>query len=537
MMTEKKEITSKDKLRRKILDYKSILDARYHILPFTQYTFHDIYKPSFFHINYANKLQDFIDGKIKRLIITIPPQHGKSELSSRRMPAYLFGKNPNLRIGLISYNDSIAGKFNRDIKRIMKGEEYGKVFPKSAIGKSRENYDTDNSTEFTINGHQGDFVSVGVGGSLTSRKLDIAIIDDLYKDWEQAKSHTYRETVWNWYSSVLETRLHNESQVCIIMTRWHSDDLVGRIKKGIENGTIKEDWEEVHYEAIKESPKTDYDPREMGEALWEEMHSREKLLGLRSKNPAVFDALNQGSPRASKTNKFFSDCSVFDKEDSERNFIDGTYELDKSYPVLLSFDFNSNPCSVILAQYPRHIGLRVVKTITADGGIGKLLPKLQFLKDNNYALRVVGDNNGHRRVAETSLTCFAQIRQSLGVTAEPITKKANKLLVYSGELVNYIMTLNGLLKIAKDGNELLIHDLKETLANNVGGINKSAHDPHAADCLRYLIHYLFPRGVEDAWMEYQYILDINQRNQDLQEKHQKTNEDFDNTNPIRIKLG
>ena len=187
-------------------------EARKNILSFTKLTKPD-YKTNWHHKIYADKLDKFINGEIKNLMVFMPPQHGKSELSTRRLPAKLLGDNPDLKIGIVAYNHTIAAKFNRDIQRIIETEEYQSVYPETSLNnqnvRTSRNY-LKNSDEFEIVGKQGSLVSVGIGGALTSRKLDIAIMDDLYKDAQSAWSSTIRETVRDWYDTVLRTRLHNK---------------------------------------------------------------------------------------------------------------------------------------------------------------------------------------------------------------------------------------------------------------------------------------------------------------------------------------
>lgn len=145
--------------------------------------------------------------------------------------------------------------------------------------------------EFEIVGYAGSMIAVGVTGSLTSRTVDVAIIDDPVKDELEASSPTYRERVFQWYSNVLETRLHNDSKVILIMTRWHEDDLAGRLLE-----REPEEWDVVHIRAIKTDRCPKEDPRQVGEALWPERHSLERLMKIKELSPSTFDGLYQGDP-------------------------------------------------------------------------------------------------------------------------------------------------------------------------------------------------------------------------------------------------
>ena len=140
-------------------------------------------------------------------------------------------------------------------------------------------------------GYGGFYKAVGVGGSLTGTSVDVGIIDDPVKDAMEAYSSTYRERVWNWYTDVFSTRMHNESKRILIMTRWHEDDLAGRILK-IE----PEKWTVISIPAIKEDAGIIEDPRTIGEGLWEERHSQERLREIENASPRTFAALYQQRP-------------------------------------------------------------------------------------------------------------------------------------------------------------------------------------------------------------------------------------------------
>lgn len=261
--------------------------ARRKILNFTKYTMQD-YQANWHHEVYAEKIDKFAKGEIKKLMVFMPPQHGKSEISTRRLPAFLIGKNPNLRIGIAAYNSTIATKFNRDIQRIIDNEIYNKLFPETTLDTTGRYLR--NSEEFEIPKYKGSVITVGVGGGLTSRAIDILIMDDLYKDAQSAWSQAVRTSVSDWYHTVARTRLHNDSQQLIVFTRWHEEDIAGELL------AKEKDWEVIVFEAIKQNINAEYDKREIGQALWQEKHSLETLEGIRKDKPVVFDSLYQQNP-------------------------------------------------------------------------------------------------------------------------------------------------------------------------------------------------------------------------------------------------
>lgn len=248
------------------------------------------YQREWFHTLIADKCQELYEGKITKLMIFVPPQHGKSEIVSRRFPAWAFGQDPSLKIVGCSYSSDLAEGFSRSIQLTMDSDLYKSVFPNSAIPQRGGNGLKRNIDYFdTLSG--GFYKAVGVTGGLTGTPADIAIIDDPVKDKIEAYSQTYRDRVWDWYTDVLLTRLHNKSKQLLIMTRWHDDDLAGRILK--REG---DEWDVFLLPAIKEDNSNPADPREIGEALWESQHSLERLRATERRSPRTFAALFQQHP-------------------------------------------------------------------------------------------------------------------------------------------------------------------------------------------------------------------------------------------------
>lgn len=252
------------------------------------------YEMQWFHKYLCKKLNDFSLGKIKKLMVFMPPQHGKSELTTRLFPPYQLGKNPNKRIVISSYNATLASRFNLDIQRYIDNEKYNEIFSNTYLNQSNvvasSNSYLRNSDIFEVVNHKGFLKSVGRGGALTGTPVDIGIIDDPLKDRAESQSKVIRDSLWSWYCDVFETRLHNDSQQIIIQTRWDVDDLAGRLLKR------DNDWDVVTFEAIKENNYS-YDPRKIGEPLWGEKHSKERLENVRKNSPITFDSLYQQNPK------------------------------------------------------------------------------------------------------------------------------------------------------------------------------------------------------------------------------------------------
>ena len=260
-----------------------------------------------FHRSYYRLLEAFAEGKVRKLLITMPPQHGKSLGASTLLPAYMLGLNPDLRIAIASYSASLASKFNRRVQRILESDEYAELFPETTIKKSgRSSSYIRTAEEVEIIGHHGSLISVGREGSLTGNRVDCFILDDLYKDAMEANSPIVRENCREWYTSVVRTRMHNASQEIMVFTRWHEQDLIGTIRNCERVVDLKE-WEELggvdgdtwvalNFEALKVSEPTEIDPRPVGQSLWEERHSAALLASKRRLDPQKFECLYQGNP-------------------------------------------------------------------------------------------------------------------------------------------------------------------------------------------------------------------------------------------------
>ena len=280
------------------------------LLSFTRHTLPS-FSPAPFHLAYYEVLTRFAMGEIKKLMITMPPQHGKSEGATRRLPAFVLGQDPDKRIAIVSYNAIKARKFNRELQRIMDDDRYYELFPQTLLagqasyqeqGRRSCNY-ARNSDECEIVGYQGSFKTIGVGGSLTGEPVDMLIMDDLYKDASSAWSPVIRQNVADWYDTVASTRLHNDSQQLLVFTRWHMEDLAGRLleQEGVYDPIENpQGWLLVSFPAIQNRPPSEQDPRVEGEPLWPERHSLEKLLEIKGRSPTVFESLYQQNPQPSQ---------------------------------------------------------------------------------------------------------------------------------------------------------------------------------------------------------------------------------------------
>lgn len=252
--------------------------ARGSLLAFTLFTKSD-YDVNWHHQLVANALDRVLSGACRRLMILMPPQNGKSELVSRRFPAYAFGKNPKLRIIACSYSDSLAQDMSRDVQKVMDTPEYRELFPKSRLAEAR---DAEKRTQgqFDVVGHDGYYIAAGIMGSITGKTSDIGIVDDPIKNRAEAESETYRDRVWEQYQSAFATRqFGSEGRIVLCQTRWHEDDLAGRLLRLAEENPDADQWEVISLPALAEVSDTH---RRIGDPLWPSKYPVQELMRRRA---------------------------------------------------------------------------------------------------------------------------------------------------------------------------------------------------------------------------------------------------------------
>ena len=221
-------------------------------------------------------LADAVAKKSPRLMLTMPPRHGKSTLASRCFPAYAFGRYPDMSFIATSYSAALASRMNRDVQRVIDSPEYAELFPATRLagmdsgthGQWLRTMDA-----FEVVGHKGVYRSAGVGGGITGMGADIICCDDPVKDRAEADSPTVSQAVWEWYTSTLYTRLAPGGGIIIIQTRWGDTDLSGRLLEAQAKGEGDE-WRVINFPAIAEA---DEEHRRKGEALHPERYPLEAL--------------------------------------------------------------------------------------------------------------------------------------------------------------------------------------------------------------------------------------------------------------------
>lgn len=280
---------------------QKLIVARDDLLAFTKFTMPDpeapddvnrsLYEDAAFHRAIARHLEEMEAGEFRQLILTLPPRAGKTELATKRFTSWFCGRNPLENVAITTYSDTMAEDYGADIRHIMTGKQFKQVFPKFTLrrgGSSKSNIQ---------NEHGGRIVCVGVGGALTGRGAGLLIVDDPVKNFDDARSQTMRDSAWEWFTKVAMTRRMGKKLVLIIMTRWHSDDIVGRLtdpENPHYNAIEAKGWKIINIPAIAE----DNDPlgRKPGEPLWPERYDLDFLAQQQRLDPLGFAALYQQRP-------------------------------------------------------------------------------------------------------------------------------------------------------------------------------------------------------------------------------------------------
>jgi len=241
--------------RKNLMDFCIVTDPRY--------------TPNWHHIRIAKELELVEQGKNDRLMLFLPPRHGKSELASVKFPAWYLGRNPDSEIITASYSSDLSIDFSKKVRNLVDSSEYCEIFNTRLAKDSRA------SDRWNTSG-QGSFVASGVGGSITGRGANILIIDDPIKNRLEASSDTIRNKIYDWYTSTAFTRLEKGGAVIIIMTRWHDDDLAGRLLEIAKK--TGEKWRVVNFPAIATE---DEQYRKIGEPLWKDKYDLGALERIR----------------------------------------------------------------------------------------------------------------------------------------------------------------------------------------------------------------------------------------------------------------
>lgn len=285
--------------------------SRRHLLPYVVYT-EPNYMAGWVHKDICRRLERFSHqvarGESPRLMLQMPPRHGKSLLATQKFPGWHLGRYPHHEFITASYSASLANKFSKTTRALLRSQEHLNVFPECRIDED------DASVEGWSTVQGGAYFPTGVGGPATGRGAHVLVIDDPVKNREEADSETVREAIKDWYTSTAYTRLAPGGGVLVIQTRWHDDDLSGWLEH-LSDNDMGDEWEVVRYPAIATE---DERYRKKGEALHPERYPLEALKRIeKAVGTRDWNALYQQNP-IPDTGDFFKKEDLRFYEEHER---------------------------------------------------------------------------------------------------------------------------------------------------------------------------------------------------------------------------
>lgn len=487
----------------------------------------------------SRKLVDVAMGKCKRLIVVMPPRHGKSHMVSWWFCVWYMEQFQRNRIILASYEADFASKWGAKVRDTM-GEFQDKLTMR---------FKTKNPAQhFWETTQGGAMMCAGVGGPITGKGANVFIIDDFVKNSEEANSLTMREKIWDWWTSTARTRLEPNGSVIVMATRWHSDDLIGRLidpQFGNEKG-VKEDWEvfcfpaaaepesELHYaqfgvkvnnlnvkavsglsivDRLAEGDRpewTDMLGRKRGEPLCPERYDERDLALLRGGSLRDWYAMFQQRPGDEA-----DDGNVYGRFDDRKNC--RILHRDHRMQLFVSMDFNVDPMCVAIGQYDKGMGSRMMERCEILEEIilpnsntfemmVRLIKELEKYK-NGYVMYVefYGDAAGTQRSAQSQKTNWQIVAEHLSMHTwlhyKFIRKSKNPTIV------DRVNAFNTMLESADGTVRLYINDVKcpalirdmkkvkwdqDSAGNKTGQLDKSDKKlTHISDAAGYAIEYNF----------------------------------------------
>lgn len=346
------------------------------------------YAPARWHRYLASKLEAVERGEIQRLMVWCPPRHGKSELTSRRFPAWYLGRNPNHNVILTSYGASLAEDLSADIREAVSNPFFGEVFGGTSLRP-----DTRARAKWKLAGYRGGLMAAGVEGALTGKGADLLIIDDPVKNDKEANSSARRDALKEWYSSTAFTRLEPTGRVIIIQTRWNRDDLSGWLEEQARQG-FGDEWVVVNLPAIADEAEDweEFGIREAGVPLWPEKYDLEALEKIRRViGEYWFSALYQQRPRPASGNVLDSRLFL----GVARESLPPLVKLCRFWDLAFSERDGADRAAGALCAVDGSGRFYVLDMISYNGAWPKLLKRIQATaEEDGLGVHVVIESNG-----------------------------------------------------------------------------------------------------------------------------------------------
>lgn len=417
-----------------------------------------------------------------RLIINLPPQHGKSWFLSRWLPTWYLEHRPEKRVIMASYSKDLIRAHSRAVRdEFMRSE--GKV-------RTRLSLDSQAANRWNTRAGGGLYATT-IGGQISGFSGDLMLVDDPYKGWKEAWSSTVRKSVQDWFDAELYTRRQEETTIIVLHTRWHPDDLTSYLLK-----KHPDDWQLIRLPAIAE----DHDPmgRAAGEPLCPELHSLDDLLAGRS-SQAIWDAVYQQDPRG------LGDSLLY-KHFSDRN-IDRSVEMVDGLPLHLSMDFNVRPgMHAEIGQHLEHQDMiTAVHELHGPGwDVRRLMQEFadwfqrEGGRDRWPEIHIFGDSSGRARTMTTSDSCYDLVIARLRRMNVPYRIRVPR---QAPSVRDSVDDFNEALRDMDDRVHYLVHPRCERLLVDLQTLPPDEHghpdktDPdlsHASDAERYRVTRLRP---------------------------------------------
>lgn len=487
----------------------------------------------------SRKLVDVAMGRCKRLIVVMPPRHGKSHMVSWWFPVWYLENFHNKRIILASYEADFASKWGGKVRDTLM--EHQDMLTMRFKTKNP-------AMHFWETSEDGAMMCAGVGGPITGKGADIFIIDDFVKNSEEANSMTMRDKIWDWYTSTARTRLEPGAGMIVMATRWHSDDLIGRLINPEffhEKGT-REDWEvfcfpacadidsERHYGqfgvkvnnlrvgalsgiSVRDQIEQAANPqwrdllgRAKGEPLCPERYDERDLSLIRGSSLRDWYALFQQRPGDEA-----DDGNVYGQFDETKNC--RPIGRDEKQQLFVSMDFNVDPMCLVIGQYDKGSGLRLMERcdileeiILPNSNTYEMMERLiqelqKYKRSFTIYVEIYGDAAGTQRSSQSQKTNWQIVAEHLQLNPwihyKFLRKSKNPMIV------DRVNAVNSMLKSADGTIRMLVNDLKcpelvkdfkkvkfdqDSSGNKSGLLDKSDKKrTHVSDALGYMVEYNF----------------------------------------------
>ena len=436
----------------------------------------------FHHIRYiARRIAEAVARGRGRLIINLPPQHGKSVLLSRWVPIWYLDNLPERRVIIASYSQELVRGHSRFIRDELANNDHTTALL-SPDSKAANRWNT---------AEGGGMFATTIGGAISGFSGDLMLLDDPYKGWKEAWSPSVRRSVQDWFDSEFYMRRQERTTMIALHTRWHPDDLTHYLMK-----RHADDWELIRMPALAEDD--DVLGRRPGQALCPELHSEQDLLGARTSG-AIFEAVCQQNPQA------FGDDDCY-KRFSDRN-VDDALELRPGLPLQMAWDFNVRPgMHCVLGQHWADQDTIVAYDELHGAGwdVRKTMEEFRRWWEQHGGserfgeVHVFGDVSGNARTHTTSESCYDLIvtmLQRMGVRYRiRVPNSAPSVRDSVDDFNEALQDIDGRVHYRlRSGCSKLLRDLRELGVDENGLPDKSDMDmSHAGDAERYRVTRLRP---------------------------------------------